>query len=155
MRFLRTGLLTILSLVFIVPAFAQSSPPQDAPQAEEDMTPGRNVRARRPVNCWKEAGIAPNLINQQWKIRDQGKTRIAAVCNESSTSAQQKHDQIMQIDSETERAISKLIPAKQLEAYKSCQAAEAKKHPKSPAEKELGPCGGDIPGASDSHSDHQ
>ena len=152
MRLLRTGLLTILPIVFIVPVLAQSNTPQDTPQVE-DMTPGRNVRARRPVNCWKEAGIAPNLINQQWKIRDQGKTRIAAVCNESSTSAQQKHDQIVRIDSDTEQAIAKLIPAKQLDAYKSCQAAEAKKHPKS-TEKELGPCGGDMPGES-SHSEHQ
>ena len=152
MRFLRYSVVALLPLLFIAPVFAQSTDPQQ-PQVE-DTTPGRRVRRPRPVNCWRQAGIAAGLINQQWKIRDEGKTRIAAVCSEASSSAQQKHDKIEQINMETEQEIAKLIPAKQMQAYKACQAEEAKNHPKSPQEKELGPCGGVIPSGSDSSMDH-
>ena len=171
MQFLRHSVVALLPLFFITPAVGQSSetpqPSTQQPQASdtqqpqggdteqpqaEDTNPGRRVRRPRPVNCWKQAGIAPALINQQWKIRDQSKVRIAGVCNEPSSSAQQKHDKIEQINMETEQAVAKLIPAKQLQAYKACQIEEGKNHPKA-KEKELGPCGGVIP-EGESQMDH-
>jgi hypothetical protein len=111
MRFVRNSVLALLPFLFIAPAFAQTSAPPGQAPTEDDSTPGRNIRPRHPAPCWKQVGIAPDLINKRWKIEDQGKTRIAAVCNEPSSSAQQRHDKIEQINMETEQEIAKLIPA--------------------------------------------
>jgi len=160
MRVLRDGALALLLLLFIVPAFAQSSEPEQAPPAESNTQPapdsnaqtpesqpppdpGRRLRKPRTIPCWRQAGLTPDMMNQHWKLEDQAKVQIAAACNETSTTAQQKHDKIEAIHAETDHAFAKIVPAKELAAFQSCEAEVAKKQPK--PEKELGPCGGTIP----------
>lgn len=138
-----------LTLLFLFVAFigfahsrgvAQASTPDST-----STTPSRPAHARpsHPTPCWRQAGLTSDLVNRRWKIEDQAKTKIQAACTEETTSAKQKHDKIEQIHQETDQAIAKLIPAKQLAAFNACQAELDKNKPK-PA-KELGPCGGAIP----------
>ena len=158
MRVLRDGVLAVLFLVLVVPAFGQST---EAPQAAptESASPGAPARPRprriAEVPCWRQAGLTADMVNQRWTIEDQGKTKIAAVCNDPVTTAQQKHDKIEGIHAETDQEIAKLIPSKELQAFNSCQAERDKKRPK-PA-KELGPCGGVIPSTDATHGgmDHE
>ena len=138
------------ALPFLLAAFAGFSSSQGFAQGSDGAAvapspqPARTRPSRR-VTCWRQAGITPDLVNQRWKIEDQAKLRIAAACNEETTSAQQKRNKIEQIHQETQQAISQLIPAKQLEAFNSCEAEQDKKHPKPAEARELGPCGGVIP----------
>lgn len=135
-------------------AFSQSNtaaPPSTAQEQPQVRSGAR--RHARPVSCWKQAGIAPNLVNEHWKIEDQSKAKIAAVCTDPALSPQQRHDKISQIDSETDKEIAQLIPAKQLEMYKSCRAELDKDRPK--PSRELGPCGGVIPATASTAEGHQ
>jgi len=176
MRVLRDGALALLLLLFVVPAFAQSSEPEQAPAADsnaqpapdsnappaadsnaqkpdtEPPDPGRRVRKPRTPPCWKQAGLTPDMVNQHWKLEDHAKLQIAAACSEESTTAQQKHDKIEAIHAETDRAFAKIVPAKELAAFNSCEAELAKKQPK--PDKELGPCGGTLPADNGMNHDH-
>jgi hypothetical protein len=89
--------------------------------------------------------MTPDMVNQRWHIEDQQKLKIAQVCAEPSTSAQQKHDKIEQIHADTDRTIGQLIPAKELAAFNKCQAEVDQLRPKPAGQKEVGPCGGIIP----------
>ena len=108
----------------------------------------------------REAGIPPAKVNERWKIEDNAKGKISEVCSDVSLTPEKKRDRIRQIDQETEQEIAKIIPAKQLETFKACEAErdrEQAKHPPKTAQKELGPCGGVIPEhpASPQHSHEQ
>src|SRR5207248_2612895 len=62
--------------------------------------------------------------------------------------AEKKREKIQEINAETEQEIAKIIPAKQLEAFKACQAERDQENAKrqgAKGQKELGPCGGVIP----------
>jgi len=137
-----------------------SSHPAASPQpsAGADQTPASPVRARHQPKqppCWAEAGISPQMVNDRWKIEDQGKVKISAVCNDPSLSPAQRHDKIERIHAETDQAVARLIPSKQLQAFNSCQMERDKARPKPASQKELGPCGGVVgettPGA-DAHT---
>ena len=91
--------------------------------------------------------MTPDMVNQRWHIEDAQKGKIAQVCSEPSTSAQQKHDKIIQIHADTDRAVAQLIPAKELAAFNKCQAELDQRNPKPAGQKQLGPCGGIIPDA--------
>jgi hypothetical protein len=148
MRALALASPALLLALLAVPALAQSDATSDnAPEPSSVPATARRTASRHQPPCWRQAGIAPNLVNERWKIEDQGKARIAAVCTETSTNAQQKQTKIQMINTETQQAIASIIPAKQLHAFNSCQADYEKAHPKAASEKELGPCGGVIPGS--------
>jgi hypothetical protein len=149
MRVLPNGFLALLFLVFVVPALGQSTEAPQAAPTESDSSQEAPARPRAhriaEVPCWKQAGLTADMVNQRWKIEDQGKTKIAAVCNDPATSAQQKSTKIGEIHTETDQAIATLIPSKELKAFNSCQAELEKKRPKPANQKVLGPCGGVIP----------
>jgi hypothetical protein len=168
MRVLQTSALALIFLAFAHPVFGQStdtssqSAPENAPsdEAPPQGEPGARVRHRSyEVPCWRQAGLTADMVNKRWKLEDQAKAQIAGACNETSTSAQQKHDKIEAINADRDRAIAKLIPAKELEAFNACEANWQKTHPKPKGEKVLGPCGGTIPADAESmpgmdHSGH-
>jgi hypothetical protein len=85
------------------------------------------------------------MVNQRWKLEEEQKSKIAAVCTEPSTSAQQKHGKIEQIQVETGQAIARLIPTKERKTFDQCQAELERSKPHPAGQKELGPCGGTIP----------
>jgi hypothetical protein len=89
--------------------------------------------------------MSAQMVNQRWKIKDQEKNKIELVCNETSTSAQQKHDKIEGIHEETAAEIAKFIPLKELREFNKCEAALESSRPKKAGQKEVGPCGGVIP----------
>ncbi len=149
---------------------AQSSPQEPAaktspqtPAESEQPIPldARRTRSRRQTPCWRVVGIAPEAINQRWQIEDHAKGKISAVCTDPSLTPEKRREMIRQINGQTEQEIAKIIPAKQLEAFKACEAERDQQKPKrqgATAQKELGPCGGVIPakpGAPQHSHEHQ
>lgn len=132
----------------------QSSPTaaQPAPQATSESASPRRANAQRQTPCWRVAGIAPQLVNQRWHIEHNAEGKISAVCTEPTLSAEKRREKIQEINLQAEQEIAKIIPAKQLEAFKACQAQRDQEKPKrqaATAENKLGPCGGVIPEQSD------
>jgi hypothetical protein len=145
MSILRNSSIALLFFPLALQAFAQSAEP-----AQENSTQPAAVASRTRVPhhgppCWRQAGMTPDMVNQRWKIEDQQKVKIAEVCAEPSTSAQQKHDKIQEIHADTDREIAHLIPAKELTTFNKCEADLDQRRPKPTGQKELGPCGGVIP----------
>ena len=70
----------------------------------------------------REAGIPPAKVNERWKIEDNAKGKISEVCSDVSLTPEKKREKIRQINEQTEQEIAKLITAKQLAAFKACQA---------------------------------
>jgi hypothetical protein len=149
-------------LVFSLPLLAQSGDTQQ-PAAEQGQTEpaapasGGHYRSRRQPPCWKEAGITPEMVNQRWQIEDNAKGKISAVCTDTSLSAEQRLAKIHEIHQQTDAEIAKIIPEKELTAFKACQAERDKEkasHPSKVPEKELGPCGGAMPSGG-AMSEHQ
>lgn len=144
MRVVRNGSIALLLLTLGVSAFGQSpaAPEESAPESKMAARRARLYSAGPP--CWRQAGMTPDMVNQRWHIEEQQKMQIAQACTEPSTSAQQKQEKIQQIHADTDRAIAKLIPAKELVAFNKCQAALDQRRPKPAGQKELGPCGGVV-----------
>ncbi len=116
---LRNSSIALLFLTLGLPVFAQSdATTQDSPAADRPVY----HRARVQTPCWKQAGMTPDMVNRRWHIEDEQKVKIARVCTEPSTSAQQKHDKIDQIHADTDHAIAQLIPTQELKAFNKCQA---------------------------------
>lgn len=141
-----------------VDGFRQSSsqapaaqPPLGAPAASSQQPVSSaplRPSSRRQTPCWRLAGIAPEMVNQRWHIEDKAKGKISAVCTDPTLSPEKKREKIHEINEQTEQEIAKIIPAKQLEAFKACQAErdqETAKRQGAKAQKQLGPCGGVIP----------
>ena len=59
---------------------AQSAEPATDPDAGPDAGAARTHRRAHPAPCWRQAGLTADMVNQRWKLEDQKKTRIAAVC---------------------------------------------------------------------------
>lgn len=162
----RIGFLAILTLALTVSVLsyslgrarvapsAESSPqapavqtPAQAPPASSPTGP-RRASSQRQTPCWRLAGIASELVNKRWHIEDNAKGKINAVCTDPALSAEKKREKIQEINDQTEQELAKIIPAKQLETFKSCQAErdqEKAKRRGTKMEKESGPCGGIIP----------
>src|SRR5215470_2145790 len=147
MRIIRNSSIALLFLMLALHGFAQSAEPasEGSPAAGAQT---HRAHAHRGIPCWRQAGITPDMVNQRWHIEDEQKVKIAQVCAEPSTSAQQKHEKIDQIHADTDRAMGHLIPAKELAAFNKCQADLDQRFPKTAGQKELGPCGGVIPDSS-------
>lgn len=137
---------------------AQPSNTTDQPQ-EAPPTAAQSTRPKHQSPCWRVAGIAPEMVNQRWKIEDDAKSKISGVCSDPSLGPDQKLSKIHEINAQTDEAITRLIPSSQLSAFKQCQAErknEKSSRTSHTPHKELGPCGGVIPSSSSMGShDHQ
>lgn len=130
------------------PAPAAQPPQQESAQPQPVPPSPRRVQRVRQTPCWRVAGITPALVNQRWHVEDNAKGKISAVCTDPALTAEKKREKIEEINAQTEQELAKIIPAKQLEAFKACQAErdqENAKHQGAKGQKELGPCGGVIP----------
>ena len=146
MNILKYGSISLFFLMIAVPGFAQSTPPAAKKKAPSGVSSVVYAdRRRHGPPCWKQAGITPDMVNQRWKIEDDAKVEIAAVCRETTTGPQQKHNKIDQINAKTKQEVADLIPADKLAKFNQCEADLEKTHPASASEKKLGPCGGTIP----------
>jgi hypothetical protein len=174
MQSLRNIFCGLFFVALAVAGFAQSSEMQQpaAPQAAATpqtpaatgepalsqplSTHAKRMRAERGPQCWRLAGITPDMMNQRWKINDEAQVKVSQVCADPTLSPEKRQDKIHEIDEQRDKEIAHLIPAKELESYRSCQAKRDAERPANPDEKKLGPCGGVIPAsaAHDSHDAH-
>ena len=147
MSVLKYGPVSLLFLLLAASGLAQSAPADGDQAAPQETQPSARALHRRRYGppCWKQAGMTPDMVNKKWQIEDQQKQNIAAVCSETSTGPQQKHDKIEQIHAKTGQDLAKLVPAEELAKFNKCQAELEKSRPSSTPKKELGPCGGTIP----------
>lgn len=136
------------------PPDAQQASPTDEGQPQENPPAAAGTKPRHPAPCWRVAGISPAAVNQRWHLEDDAKIKISGVCSDPTLGPDQKLGKIHEINQQRDDAITKLIPEKQLSAFKSCQAEREKENasrPKRTPERELGPCGGVIPGHAHDH----
>lgn len=181
MRGLKIGVFAMLALPITVSVVAHSlgsaptdqsrhSSPQTPTAQSPSQAPSESAKpqpvppgplrptSQRQAPCWRLAGIAPEMVNQRWHIEDNAKGKIHTVCVDPTLTAEKKRAKIQEINEQTEQEIAKIIPAKQLEAFKACQAErdqEKAKRPGATAQKLLGPCGGAIPAQSDTPHPHE
>jgi hypothetical protein len=154
---LRSLAFAVLVLVVSLPLLGQAGdaqqPAPNSGQAEPSApapATGR-FRAHHQGLCWRQAGISPDMMNQRWHLEDDAKAKISGVCTDPKLTAEQRLAKIHEIHQQTDADIAKLIPEKQLTAFKACQAEQDKEkasHPSKTPERELGPCGGVIPSSS-------
>lgn len=164
MSFLRPSFWLVFVVAFSLPLLCQSpqSAPADPAQSQQAAPaetqspdepqpqgppPGSHRAHPRPTPCWRVAGLSPEIVNQRWKIDDDAKTKISAVCTDNALSAQQKTDKIHQINAEKDQEFAKITPADKLATLNTCQAQRDRENAARPgtAKKELGPCGGSLP----------
>lgn len=116
-----------------------SSPSTGSDSNSSDSTTGTPKGAARQTPCWQQAGISKQVMEQRKDLEQQAKSQIAAVCADTSLTAQQKHEKIKAIHQQTMQQVQALITTQQQEALKSCQVARKE------AQTENG--GGPNPGA--------
>jgi hypothetical protein len=118
---------------------------------------GNGAGRREP--CWKVAGIAPSVLQQRRSLEQNAKSQIAAVCADSSLSAQQRAAQIKAIHQQTEQALQALLTPQQEEALKACRAAreggKENPHPEPPKTQATGPCGEPASTSTETPSPHK
>jgi hypothetical protein len=133
-----------------------SSPSTSGSDANSSgSTTGTAKGAARQTPCWQQAGISKQVMEQRKDLEQQAKSQIAAVCADTSLTAQQRREKIKAIRQQTMQQVQALITTQQQEALKSCQVARKEAQtengggPNPGAGK--GPCG-DTPAGSDQPS---
>ena len=135
MRVLGIGVYAVLILLLMVPIAHQIvGECSDGPCRTATGTPpaARRGRPPRQTPCWRVAGIAPAAVNQRWQIEDNAKGKISTLCSDPSLTPEKKRERIRQINEQTDQEIAKIIPAKQLEVFKTCQAEAGSRKSKAP-----------------------
>jgi len=112
----RSSCLAILSffLAFSVIVSAQSGNPPASP-----VPPPR----AHQEPCWRQAGLDRSVMEQRRSIELEAHSQVKAVCENSSLTPPQKHQQIREIRQAAKQKSDALITADQRSALQSCQQA--------------------------------
>lgn len=124
------------------PATPSSNPTTPSASSNTTQTTGTTgTGSRRQEPCWKVAGVSPSAIQQRRSIEQNARSQVAAVCSDSSLTAQQRHAKIREIHEQAQQQMQGLIAPEQMEALKSCRASRGEEketvHPAAGS----GPCG--------------
>jgi hypothetical protein len=117
------------------PLFAQSTMPS---------SPGGPPMAGRRGGvspCLQKAGVSRSVMEQVHTIQAESRSQIASVCENSSLTPQQKHEQIQQIREQTKQKIDSVITPQQQEALHACRQEMGAHHPGMAGGGGGGPCG--------------
>ena len=117
---------------------SKSQQPSSPPTSNDNST-GNTTGTPKQTPCWQQAGISKEVMEQRKTLEQQAKSQVAAVCADTSLTAQQKREKIKAIHQQTQQQVQALITTDQQAALKSCQAARKE------AQTENG--GGPHPGA--------
>jgi hypothetical protein len=111
--FLRFAMVTLFTSCSL---WAQSSAPPsgDNPAASPA---GRS----RPEPCWQQAGISRTVMEEHHSIEMYAHSQIAAVCENSSLTPQQKQQQVREIRQQAQQKVDALITPEQQGTLHSCQ----------------------------------
>jgi hypothetical protein len=146
MSFSAGSLAWVLVSVSAFPAgtFAQTTP------AHPPTTPGATAHPHQEP-CWQVAGITKSAMQERRSIMEGVRSQVAAVCGDSSLTAQQRNEKIRAIHQQAKQQADAVITPQQMEAVKSCQASRGGGHPSGGAPHVGGgePCG-QLPGSSGS-----
>jgi Spy/CpxP family protein refolding chaperone len=121
-------------LTFCLAACALAANAQDNPPA---APPPRGHQEP----CWQQAGIDRSLMEQHRNIDRDAHAQINAVCENSSLTPQQKHEQAREIKRQAKEKMDALLTPDQQKSLQACQETRAADRPH--AEHHRGPCGGE------------
>jgi hypothetical protein len=85
-------------------------------------------KAPQPEPCWKVAGISPEVMARRRSIEQETRERVRQICADSSTSDQQKHQEIREVRKTAAQEIQGLTTPEQREAVKQCTQERAEQH---------------------------
>jgi hypothetical protein len=91
--------------------------------------------------CLQKAGINRSVMEQVHAIQSESRSQIASVCENSSLTPQQKHEQVQQIREQTKQKIDSLITPQQQEALRACRQEMGAPHHGMAGGGGGGPCG--------------
>jgi hypothetical protein len=126
------------------PSTRQMSTPPATPStgtANNNGNGNGTTAAPRREPCWKVAGISPQVLQQRRSIEQNAKSQIAALCSDSSLSAQQRRQKIHEIHQQTQQSLQGLITPQQEEALKACRASRGGTEAPQANMSGTGPCG--------------
>jgi hypothetical protein len=100
-----------------------SSQPSSPSTGSDSNSPGSTTGTPKQPPCWQQAGISKQVMGQRKDLEQQAKSQIAAVCADTTLTAQQRREKIKAIHQQTMQQVQALITTQQQEALKSCQVA--------------------------------
>jgi hypothetical protein len=112
---------TIILLFSTCPLIAMAQASTPAPSVPP-------VRARQEP-CWRQAGIDRSVVEQRHTIELDAHSQIAAVCENSSLTPQQKQQQVREIRQQAKQKFDALITPDQQKMLQSCQEARGSNRP--------------------------
>ena len=126
-----------VAFIVLVPAllfcpaglFGQSKIALLKPPPQRRVTP-RIVqpKAPQPEPCWKVAGISPEVMARRRSIEQETRERVRQICADSSTTDQQKRQEIRKLRKAAAEEIQGLTTPEQREAVKQCNQERAQQH---------------------------
>jgi Spy/CpxP family protein refolding chaperone len=120
----------LLSVIFSTAAlFAQSEAPPSAPPSRQEP-------------CWRQAGISQSVMEQRHGIERDTHSQVAAVCENSSLTPQQKQQQAREVREQGQQKMDALVTPQQLSTLHACQQQRGTYHPNNGGHPGgPGPCG--------------
>jgi hypothetical protein len=88
--------------------------------AQSDAPPSSTPPSRQEP-CWRQAGISHSIMEQHQTIERDAHSQVAAVCENSSLTAQQKQQQVMEIHRQAQQKLDALITPGQQSTLHACQ----------------------------------
>jgi ABC-type sugar transport system substrate-binding protein len=87
--------------------------------AQSSGSPSGSPARQEP--CWKQAGITRPVMEQRRAIERDAHSQIAAVCENSSLTPQQKQEQAHEIRQQEQQKVDAIVTPEQQSAIRSCQ----------------------------------
>jgi hypothetical protein len=121
----------LLAVALSAAASAQTAPVRTpVPNPIPGKTPAANPNAHpHQEPCWQVAGISKATMDQRRSLQESARSQVAAVCADSSLTAQQRQEKIRQIHQQTQQELNGLINPQQMEAMKTCQQSRSHANP--------------------------
>ncbi len=127
---------TLLSLLCFSP-LAQAQIQRGAPGSTGTNPTSRNGqnangnKNQRRAACMKQAGVSKSAVEQHRAVMEQTRSKVAAVCGNSSLTRAQKKQQIQQIRQSARQQEQGLLSQQQISSFESCMrgGATAGGHP--------------------------
>lgn len=109
--------------------------------AQSSNPPSSTPPARREP-CWRQAGITQSIMQQRQQIERDAHSQIAAVCENSSLTPQQKQQQAREIHEQAQQKVNAVITPEQQNTLHACQQQRSGNRPNEGRRPGgAGPCG--------------
>jgi Spy/CpxP family protein refolding chaperone len=127
--FLRLAIVALFSTVTLV--------------AQNPAPPSPTTTPTRQEPCWRQAGISQSAMQQRHEIERDTHSQVAAVCENSSLTPQQKQQQVKEIHNQAQGKMNALITPEQQSTLHACQQQRSGNRTPNEGHRPgvVGPCG--------------